>query len=740
MSGKAAPRLPSLGPGTRGRVTGQPIKAGKSIDGKGARPQPPAAKRPGSGMRPRAAPTPEAFAEPKNKEAPLVAASPMKDPGAYEGSEGSGPKCDGTRRISPTPPPPAQVKAPTPARRSNSGPPKMGGGRPTQSGQRKPSGGKGGRPKPGAKQGSQKRKAIEEAKARAEEERLAAQREQEEEEERIRQQELAEEFHRKEHAILDAEAAKRDKMHSREDRLWKDICLEAKGSVESIKSLQRRLEEVALSEAIKAIHNRIAGEMEVTEACEMKERRIVQEEELVAFSALLEAGVKSATLAVENCKERVMLEKDELEELMKDEQNWRRGDQKNEVVMREAIWQQYTSETHALVQWITVISVGIDKIVTNEHRYRLLLQKEQKDAWPNAIKHAAAERKVAKEKEAARLTVLKAEATARKVRDGIFHLMSDEELGRAAIFDEQLTAWMGVAQGCIVDKERADEATAEREEQERSEVLRLMVAEGRVRMDIKGEEEQEGYNILYKEQRQRHRLLEQEQVLAALVRMCNLEAMARTDLEALWAKRFASIIATAQGAEYAILRRTNKEHLKIRMDARCKKAHDEILSLESESRSGTAAEEAAEWQGLLQLEQLRSLQVSESLFRADVESQEYQHLMQVRAEELEGRVDINDRDHFATAFAQVLAEEAQDRRSWEEEEEVSASQLSVEQCRIVVEENRRQVKRRREVISELDTSGTSAAAESSSVLDDGPSVSELRAMRQELNEKEIRLD
>ena len=32
-----------------------------------------------------------------------------------------------------------------------------------------------------------------------------------------------------------------------------------------------------------------------------------------------------------------------------------------------------------------------------------------------------------------------------------------------------------------------------REEEERSEVLRLMVAEGRVRMDIKGEEEQEGY-------------------------------------------------------------------------------------------------------------------------------------------------------------------------------------------------------------------------------------------------------
>ena len=53
----------------------------------------------------------------------------------------------------------SQVKAPAPARRSNSGPPKLGGGRPTQSGgQRKPSGGKGGRPKPGAKQGSQKRK------------------------------------------------------------------------------------------------------------------------------------------------------------------------------------------------------------------------------------------------------------------------------------------------------------------------------------------------------------------------------------------------------------------------------------------------------------------------------------------------------------------------------------------------------------------------------------------------------
>lgn len=36
----------------------------------------------------------------------------------------------------------------------------------------------------------------------------------------------------------------------------------------------------------------------------------------VAFSAMLEAGVESAALAVENCKERIMLEKDELEEVL----------------------------------------------------------------------------------------------------------------------------------------------------------------------------------------------------------------------------------------------------------------------------------------------------------------------------------------------------------------------------------------------------------------------------------------
>ena len=51
------------------------------------------------------------------------------------------------------------------------------------------------------------------------------------------------------------------------------------------------------------------------------------------------------------------------------------------------------------------LSVGIDKIVHNEHRYRLLLQGEQKEAWPKVIKYAAAEHKVTKEKEAARCAV-----------------------------------------------------------------------------------------------------------------------------------------------------------------------------------------------------------------------------------------------------------------------------------------------------------------------------------------------
>ena len=158
----------------------------------------------------------------------------------------------------------------------------------------------------------------------------------------------------------------------------------------------------------------------------------------------------------------------------------------------------------------------MDNIISQEHRKRLLLIQQQKDAWPQVTKNAVAEARVAKELETARLKVKEAEDTERRVREGLYQTMMTEEAQRSALWDEQLQAWMAVAQEKVASAEDAVQRASNREDEEKSQVLQFWVAESRERLDLKGLEEQEGYNILYKEQRERHRLLEALQMREAV--------------------------------------------------------------------------------------------------------------------------------------------------------------------------------------------------------------------------------
>ena len=75
--------------------------------------------------------------------------------------------------------------------------------------------------------------------------------------------------------------------------------------------------------------------------------------------------------------------------------------------------------------------------------------------------------------------------------------------------------WLVLTQEKVAGADDAVQRFHAREDQLRVDITRLCVEESRARAHWKGMEEEVGYNILYKEQRQRNRLLHQRDVRSA---------------------------------------------------------------------------------------------------------------------------------------------------------------------------------------------------------------------------------